>query len=95
MANNRSKYIQEMEAELNKLASQIERLLEKAEATARVEYKKQAEALGPKLSAGRKKLEELRAASVDAWEDLKPGFEKAWTELSASFKTAASRYKKD
>jgi hypothetical protein len=39
------------------------------------------------------KLQELRSAGDDAWEDLKTGSENVWTEIKAAFQSAASRFK--
>jgi hypothetical protein len=38
-------------------------------------------------------LQELRAASDDAWEDLKTGAENVWTEVKTAFQNAATRFK--
>lgn len=39
------------------------------------------------------KLQELKAAGDDGWEDLKTGAEKAWDEVKTALQSAASRFK--
>jgi hypothetical protein len=40
-----------------------------------------------------KKLQELRHAGDDAWEELKGGIEKSWHEFGDAVKSAASKFK--
>jgi len=39
-----------------------------------------------------KKLDELKAASDDAWEDLNAGIDSDWDSLNSSIKSAVSRF---
>jgi hypothetical protein len=39
------------------------------------------------------KLQELKTASDDVWEDIKTGAENIWAEVKAAFQSAASRFK--
>jgi hypothetical protein len=78
-----------VEAQLNELRAQIAGLLQKLETA----VGKEAEALLPKLKAAEDKLRELKGTSAEAWEDLKPGLNKAWDELHKSLSQAASRFK--
>jgi hypothetical protein len=82
-----------MEEQFTQLSIKIGELLAKAEALAKNEYDRQTVTLPGKLKTARAKLEELEAASADAWEDMKPGLEKAWDELKKSFEKARSRFK--
>ena len=41
----------------------------------------------------RAKLDELKTAGDEAWEDLKTGAEKAWGEVKTAFNSAASKFK--
>ena len=66
---------------------------EKATAEAKLEYYEITEALQRKQDEARKKLQELKAASDEAWEDLKTGAENAWTEVTNAFHAAASKFK--
>ncbi len=74
---------------LNELRAQINGLRKKLETAAGTE----AEALRPKLKVAQNKLRELKETTAEAWDDLKPGLQKAWVELQNSLKQAASRYK--
>ena len=42
----------------------------------------------------KQKINDLEAASENAWEDLKDGAEKTWNALSEAFDKAASHFKK-
>lgn len=86
---SRKEYQRKMEEEFLKLSAKIDALLSQVEAKARKEY----EALPAKVEAVRAKLKELKSAGAGAWEDMKPGLEKAWNELRTSFDKAASRFK--
>ncbi len=77
------------EDRLNELRAQIGELLKKLENAVGTE----AEALRPKLEAAHKKLCELKETTVEAWDDLKPGLQKAWEELHNALNQAASRFK--
>jgi multidrug resistance efflux pump len=66
---------------------------ETAQAEAKVEYYARIEALKHKRDTARTKLQELKAAGDDAWEDLKAGAEKAWAEVKSAFHDAASKFK--
>ncbi len=79
-----------MEDRLNELRAQISKLRRKLETAAGTE----AEALRPKLKAAQKKLGELKETTAEAWDDLKPGLQKAWEELHNSLNQAASRFRK-
>ena len=78
-----------MERQLNELGAHINELLDKVGSS----VDKEAAALRPKLKAAAEKLDELKHTSTEAWGDLKPGLEKAWTELQKSFNQAAARFK--
>ena len=41
----------------------------------------------------RTKLQELKTAGDEAWEDLKTGAEKAWAEVKTAYHEASSRFK--
>ena len=78
-----------IETQLHDLGRQIRELVGSLETAAG----KEAEALRPKLKAAQEQLSELKQTSAVAWEDLKPGLEKAWEELHKSVNLAASRFK--
>jgi ElaB/YqjD/DUF883 family membrane-anchored ribosome-binding protein len=78
-----------LDAQLADLLAQINDLVRRLETAA----EKEAEALRPKLKAAQERLMELRQTSAEAWEDVKPGIERAWDELQKSFNQAATRFK--
>ena len=78
-----------METQLNELGAQIQELLSRVGK----EVDKEIDALRPKLKVAQEKLDELKQASSEAWGDLRPGFEKAWSELQKSVGQAAARFK--
>ena len=64
-----------------------------AKADAKVEYYKTIEALQSKQNEAKTKLQELKTAGDEAWEDIKKGAEKAWSEVKAAYHEASSRFK--
>lgn len=79
--------LDEWNAEIGKLKARAD----KAGADAKLEYYKQIENLREQQQEAKAKLDELRRAGEDAWEDLKAGMENAWDSLGKAVKTAASR----
>ena len=88
MADEQS-YRKKMETQLNELGAQIQDLLNKVGTG----VDKEVASLRPKLKAAQEKLDELKQTSTEAWGDLKPGLEKAWSELQKSVGQAAARFK--
>jgi hypothetical protein len=78
-----------LDAQLADLLAQINDLVRRLETAA----EREAEALRPKLKAAQERLAEIQQTSAEAWQDLKPGIEKAWDELQKSLNQAASRFK--
>ena len=92
--SKRDAYIQKLESQYDEWDAKIRELKAKAEgaeADARVEYHKQIESLQQKQKDAKAKLDELRSASEDAWEDLKAGAESAWASLKDAVESATSR----
>ena len=88
-------YEKKLQANLDEWSAEIDKLKAKADsatADAQLRYYKQIEELRLMQEAAGKKLDELKAASDDAWEDLKAGVDSAWDSLSSSIKSAASRF---
>ncbi len=88
-------YEKKLQAKLDEWSADIDKLKAKAdsaEADAQLEYYKEIEELRTMQETASKKLDELRDASDDAWEDLKAGIDSAWDSLSRSIKSAASRF---
>lgn len=80
--------LEEWNADINKLKAKAD----SAEADTQLEYYKQIDVLRTKQDEAKKKLNELKDASDDAWEDLKVGIESAWESLGSSIKSAMSRF---
>ena len=88
-------YVQKLQAQMNDWNAEISKLKAKAEgaeADAQLEYYKQIEELREQQQDAQAKLNELREAGEDAWEDLKAGIDNAWSSLGEAVKTAASRF---
>ncbi|GGD78675.1 coiled coil domain-containing protein [Lacimicrobium alkaliphilum] len=89
-------YQKKLQAQLDEWNSEIDKLRAKAdqaEADAQLEYYQQIETLREKQQESSRKLEELKAASDDAWQDMKAGIDSAWDSLGRSLESAKSRFK--
>lgn len=87
---------QKMDAELREWQARIDVLKAKAdqaEASQRLKYHEEIEALRTHLAETREKLDALRATSKDAWEDVKGGAEQSWRDLRSAFERAAAKLK--
>jgi multidrug resistance efflux pump len=96
MTDKRKAYEEKFDAQLKEWSAEIALLkakADKAKAEAKIEYHKTIETLQGKQDAASTKLQELRAAGDDAWEDIKTGAENVWTEVKTAFNSAASRFK--
>jgi predicted nucleic acid-binding Zn-ribbon protein len=92
----RDDYVRKMHAKLDEWNSDLDRLMAKADLVkvqARAEYQKQIQDLRLKCDDAGKKLEEVKRAREDAWEDLKDGLERASKALGEAFESAKSRFK--
>jgi hypothetical protein len=96
MTDKRKAYEERFDAQLKEWSAEIALLnakAGKAKAEAKMEYYKTIETLQGKQDTARTKLQELRTAGDDAWEDLKTGAESVWTEVKTAFNSATSRFK--
>jgi hypothetical protein len=96
MSDKRKAYEEKFAAQLKEWSAEIALLdakADKAKAEAKIEYYKTIETLQGKQDTAKMKLQELRAAGDDAWEDLKKGAENVWTEVKTAFRSAASEFK--
>ena len=85
----KDQFVAASEEELNKLTKEADELRQKlgtATAETRDALKRKLEALEPKQAEAKKKLDELKAASADRWEDLKTGTTNAIAEFKKAFK---------
>ena len=88
-------YEQKLQAQLNEWEAEIDKLRAKAnkvETDAQLEYYKQIAELRSMQEAANEQLVELKAASDDAWEDLKASLESTRDSLSNALTSAASRF---
>jgi hypothetical protein len=81
--------LEEKKAEIDKARAQ----LKGAAADTRIEAERELGALEQKYQDSKKKLEELKGASEEAWEDLTKGLEDAWDDLTRSVKKMISRFR--
>ncbi|MEQ8464666.1 hypothetical protein [Coleofasciculus sp. E1-EBD-02] len=93
--NQQQIYRDKVQAELNKLNAQVDEMKAKAaqaQADAQIQYNSHLEELQTRQVAVQTRLEELQAASQDAWEDIKIGVEAAWLDLQQSFQNAVAKF---
>ena len=89
-------YEKRLEAELDEWSAEIDRLKAKAdqtEAETRLKYYEEIEEFRELQQSTRDKLDEMRAAGDDAWEDLKAGVDSAKDSMTNALRSAASRFK--
>lgn len=92
----KQEYQRKMEAQIEKIQSQIDELKVKAslaKADAKDAYQEQIDTLNSKYSIATSKLEQLKDSSGNAWEEMKTGLERAWGELQDSFNKASTHFK--
>ncbi len=83
--------LQEWETELDGLKVKVHL----AKADAQDELQKQIEELRSKKEMAQGKLKQLQEAGDEAWDDIKAGVEKSWTELRGAFSSAISKFTDD
>lgn len=90
-------YEQKMQAKIDQWRSEMDRLKAKAseaDADARIEYEKQMDNLKEKQKEAAARLNELRDAGSEAWDEMKSGVEKAARELGDAFASATEKLNK-
>jgi hypothetical protein len=96
MKEKRKAYEEKLDAQLKEWSAQIALLKAKADnakADVKIDYYKTIDAVQRKQEEARTKLQELKAAGDEAWEDVKKGAEKAWSEVKTAYHDAKSRFK--
>jgi len=96
MKDKRKAYEEKLDAQLEEWNAQIALLKSRAakgKAEVKIEYIKTIESLQRKRDEASVKLDELKSAGDEAWEDLKTGAEKAWAEVKTAFHDAISKFK--
>ncbi len=94
--NKKQAYEEKFKAQLDELNAKIDVLKAKAkqsEASLKADYYESIEDLLKKRSEAQSKLEALREAGDDAWEDMRQGVEESWATFAAAVKSAVSRFK--
>lgn len=89
-------YHEQLDAQLREWSAKLDQLKAKAdgaEAAAKVEYYKQIESIKAKADVAQAKLKELNESSGEAWESLKGGVERAWTDFKTAIEEAAGKFK--
>jgi putative heme iron utilization protein len=92
----RDAYVEKMKANLDVWNAELDKLSAKmkaSEADARIEYQKTIANLTRQRDEGIQQLDKLQAATEDAWQDMRKGFESAFNNISKAFGAAMDRYK--
>jgi capsule polysaccharide export protein KpsE/RkpR len=78
--------VSKMEAQLAQWGTQLDELVSKAAADAKVDYQKTVADLKGKLTVARAKLDTAKAVGHEKWEATKASVESVWHELEAALK---------
>jgi len=96
MTDKRKAYEEELDAQLKEWDAEIALLKAKAEnakSDAKIDEYKTIEALEHKQDKAKTKLQELKTSGDEAWEAVKGGAERAWTEVKTAYHDAVSKFK--
>ncbi len=88
-------YLQNLADQLHQWDVEIDELnarAGKAKAEARAEHLNQIDDLCVKKEAVQSQMKQLQEAGDDAWDDIKAGVEKSWTELTGAFAGAFAKF---
>ena len=94
--DDKDAYRQRAEAKLKEWNARIDLLKAKAEqadAEGRIEYSRQVQELKKKEGQVREKLEQMKTAGGNAWQDLKSGVEEAIVDLKGAVDRAYAQFK--
>lgn len=92
----RKAYIDKMTTQLKQWDDELQQLktiADRAKAEVKTEYYRQIDDLRARRENVQLKLNEIRNASDQAWENLKTGLEKGWSELKTAFDSAKAKFK--
>lgn len=95
---DKKSYLQMLADQLREWDTEIDELKVKAhlaKADAKDELAKQLEELRTKREAAQGKLQQLQEAGDEAWDDIKVGVEKSWTEMKGAFRSAMAKFTSD
>ncbi len=94
METNKEIYRQKAQARLDRMNAQIDELLARfneTKADAKLTVKNQFEDLTDQQETVEIKIEQLKDAGGDAWDDMTSGLDSAFDELESSFNQATSK----
>jgi chromosome segregation ATPase len=95
MEDNKS-YLQKMAGQLSQWDKKIDALKAKvdtARAESKTELTNQINELDSKRETAKKKLQQLQRAGNGAWDEMKTGFERSWTDFKGAFLNASAKFK--
>jgi len=95
---DKKSYLEMLADQLREWDTEIDELKVKAhlaKADAKDEFAKQLEELRAKREAAQGKLQQLQEAGDEAWDDIKAGVEKSWTEMKGAFRSAIAKFTDD
>jgi chromosome segregation ATPase len=95
MTTTRDAYVQKIKAKLDEWNAEIDRLEAQArqkEADAQTRLQEQIDQVKAKRQTAEEKLDDVRQAGGDAWEDLKSGLELATEAVGDALRSARSRF---
>jgi hypothetical protein len=93
--DDRKLYQRKLEAQLEEWQADLDKLVaraKQADADTRIAAERQIEDLQARQRVARERLDDLRAAGVDAWKDLASAAEKAFDDMSDGLRAAADRF---
>ena len=92
---DKKSYLQNLADQLHQWDVEIDELnarAGKAKVEAKTEHLNQIDDLRAKKEAAQSQTKQLQEAGDDAWEDMKTGVEKSWTELTGAFVNAFAKF---
>ena len=95
MSTEKSDFVKQLEAKLEKWDAKVRELRAKADqadAEAREQYYSQLRDVEDRRDNLRSKKEEVQRASEESWKDIKQGAERALDEVKDAFDRAKSRF---
>jgi uncharacterized coiled-coil DUF342 family protein len=93
---DKKSYLQKMADQLKQWDAKIDELKAKADKTkaeSREEFLKQIDILRAKKKSVQDKLKQLQEAGDGAWDEMKTGLERSWTEFKGAFSNASAKFK--
>ncbi len=93
--NSKQAYEKKVQAQLDEWSAEMDKLKAKAEqadADAKLKLNDEIDEIQAKRKVAEEKLQELKSASDDAWDDVKRGIDAATGALGASLRSAISRF---